>query len=58
MPHCKFDHSLYFARSGVVIHHLCDMGAFSEKKADEVPLLGILNEFLKMGIVIGISLDV
>jgi len=34
------------------------MGAFSEKKADEVPLLGKLNEFLKMGLVIGISLDV
>ena len=58
MPHCEFDHSLYFPGSGVAIHHLCDMGGLTEEEANKVPLLGELNEVLKMGLVVRIGLDV
>ncbi len=58
MSHREFDHSLYFPRGRVIVYHLCDVGALSEEEADEVSLLGKLDEVFKMGLIVGVGLDV
>ena len=58
MSHCEFDHSLYFPRGRVVVHHLCDVGALPKEEADEVSLLGKLDEVFKMGLIVGVGFNV
>jgi hypothetical protein len=58
MPHGIFHHPLDLTGSGLGIHHLTDVGVFSQAEGDEVFFLGVLKEILKFLLIIWLGFDV